>query len=84
MADTAKPFMHGRSKAVRIPKQYRFAGTEVKVSRDGDEVLLEPVDKPFDVVKWREELRSFGSEEFLPEGAPTDGDLLPIRDIDLD
>ena len=39
-APTAKLFMHGRSQAVRLPKEFRFAGTEVYVRRQGDEVVL--------------------------------------------
>jgi len=33
---TAKLFMHGRSQAVRLPKEFRFQGKEVRVSRVGD------------------------------------------------
>jgi antitoxin VapB len=40
---TAKLFMHGRSQAVRLPKEFRFEGTEVRVSKVGDKVILEPV-----------------------------------------
>ena len=29
MAAIAKLFVHGRSQAVRLPKEYRFEGTEV-------------------------------------------------------
>jgi antitoxin VapB len=36
MGDTAKLFMNGRSQAVRLPKAYRFEGTEVSVRRDGE------------------------------------------------
>ena len=36
----AKLFMHGRSQAVRLPKEFRFEGTEVFVRRMGDEVVL--------------------------------------------
>ena len=39
----AKLFTHGGSQAVRLPKAFRFAGTEVSVRRDGDRVILEPV-----------------------------------------
>ena len=39
-APTAKLFMHGRSQAVRLPKEFRFGGTEVYVRRQGDEVVL--------------------------------------------
>ena len=39
----AKVFSNGRSQAIRLPKEFRFAGTEVLVHRDGDAVILEPV-----------------------------------------
>lgn len=40
---TAKLFRHGGSQAVRLPKAFRFTGTEVLVERQGDAVLLRPV-----------------------------------------
>ena len=36
---TAKVFMTGRSQAVRLPKEFRFKGTEVEIFRRGDEVI---------------------------------------------
>jgi antitoxin VapB len=42
-AKTAKLFMHGRSQAVRLPKEFRLPGTEVRVSRMGNRVVLEPI-----------------------------------------
>ncbi len=42
MGDLAKIFWSGRSQAVRLPKQFRFDGTEVRIRRDGDKVILEP------------------------------------------
>lgn len=36
----AKLFMHGRSQAVRLPKEFRFSGSEVYVRRQGEEVVL--------------------------------------------
>ena len=39
----AKLFQHGGSQAVRLPKAFRFEGTEVTVRREGDAVILEPV-----------------------------------------
>ena len=68
---TAKLFMHGRSQAVRLPKEFRFEGAEVRVSRIGDKVILEAMAKPpFDVKAWRERLRVMGAADFLPEGRP--------------
>jgi antitoxin VapB len=43
MSATAKLFMHGRSQAVRLPKEFRFEGSEVRVSKVGDKVILEPL-----------------------------------------
>ncbi|MEG3143279.1 type II toxin-antitoxin system VapB family antitoxin [Sphingomonas sp. RT2P30] len=42
MNDMAKIFWNGRSQAVRLPKEYRFAGSEVSIRREGDKVILEP------------------------------------------
>ena len=42
MPRTAKLFRNGRSQAVRLPSEYRFAGSEVFVRRDpvtGDVIL---------------------------------------------
>lgn len=36
----AKLFTHGGSQAVRLPKEFRFEGTEVHVRRVGNEVVL--------------------------------------------
>ncbi len=66
---TAKLFMHGRSQAVRLPKEFRMPGTEVRVSKVGNGVLLEPVN--FDAKAWFAEmdrLRELSGEPFMPEG----------------
>jgi antitoxin VapB len=41
---SAKLFQNGRSQAVRLPKAFRFEGSEVKVCRVGKSVLLTPMD----------------------------------------
>lgn len=69
MSGTAKLFMHGRSQAVRLPKEFRFEGSEVKVSKVGDKVILEPIGrKPFDAAAWRAELDRFHSIPFMEDG----------------
>jgi antitoxin VapB len=40
---TAKLFWSGRSQAVRLPKEFRFDGKEVRIRRRGNAVILEPV-----------------------------------------
>lgn len=41
--DTAKIFWSGRSQAVRLPKEFRFEGEEVRIRRRGNAVVLEPI-----------------------------------------
>lgn len=40
---TAKLFWSGRSQAVRLPKDFRFEGDQVRIRRHGRAVILEPV-----------------------------------------
>jgi antitoxin VapB len=42
MSRTAKLFASGGSQAVRLPAEYRFAGKEVFIYRDGERVVLSP------------------------------------------
>ena len=45
MESTAKLFQNGRSQAVRLPKKFRFKGSEVKIRKKGRQVILEPLDQ---------------------------------------
>ena len=67
-APTAKLFQHGRSQAVRLPKEFRLPGKEVRVRRIGRSVLLEPMDEGFDMAAWWAKLDSYGDEPFMPQG----------------
>ena len=46
--ETARLFQSGRSQAVRLPKEFRFTGTDVGVRHFGNGVLLLPLDNPWD------------------------------------
>ncbi len=46
--ERAKLFQSGRSQAVRLPKEFRFNGTEVYVKRVGQAVVLLPMDDAWD------------------------------------
>jgi antitoxin VapB len=65
---TAKLFKNGRSQAVRLPKEFRFEGTEVAIRRDpatGEVVLAPAQPKPsigFD--EW------FALYDAIPDDAP--------------
>jgi antitoxin VapB len=48
----AKVFWTGRSQAVRLPKEFRFAAEEVAIRREGERVILEPVSIPRDAKGW--------------------------------
>ena len=45
MMKTAKLFWSGRSQAVRLPKEFRFDGDQVRIRRHGDQIILEPIAK---------------------------------------
>jgi antitoxin VapB len=68
MATVAKLFRNGRSQAVRLPREFRFEGTEVSVRRDpatGD-VILSPRRKS--LKEFFDLLDSLGSvEEFMKD-----------------
>jgi antitoxin VapB len=73
----AKLFQNGRSQAVRLPKEYRFEGDQVRIRRVAQGVLLEPfIAEP---AKWFEELDRFGSEPFMEKGRKQP--LAPRREI---
>lgn len=65
---TAKIFQHGRSQAVRLPKEFRLPGKEVHVRHLGAAVLLEPIGKAFDMDAWFVALDQFASVPFMEEG----------------
>jgi antitoxin VapB len=65
-SETAKLFKHGGSQAVRLPKEFRLPGTEVRVRRLGRGVLLEPLD--FDVGAWLAALGRYKDVPFMEEG----------------
>jgi len=65
---TAKLFKNGRSQAVRLPKEFRFTGTEIEVCRDaatGNVLLLQPADQPSK--SWQEWFDRFDSLD-IPDG----------------
>jgi len=46
---TAKLFTNGKSQAVRLPKEYRFAGNEVGVTRVGEMIILYPKERAWEI-----------------------------------
>jgi antitoxin VapB len=66
-AKTAKLFRNGRSQAVRLPREFRFEGNEVRIRQLGVGVLLEPMIS--DAPQWFDELDRFKSERFMKKGS---------------
>ena len=76
MESTAKLFQNGRSQAVRIPKAFRFKGTEVRIRKEGEKVILAPLEaRPWPDKFWR----NFKPDPTFAVPAP-----LPSTSIDLD
>ncbi len=72
----AKIFQNGRSQAVRIPKEFRFRGSEVKISKKSDKVILEPLERS----KWPEGFW----DVFLVDKDFKTPEALPAKNFSLD
>jgi antitoxin VapB len=74
----ASLFRNGRNQALRIPKAFELPGTEVLVHREGDRLIIEPVEKKKGLLAV---LAGFDPlDEEFPE---IDGDTLPLDDVRL-
>ncbi len=76
METTAKLFKNGRSQAVRLPKAFRFKGSEVKIRKEGNKVILEPLETS----DWP----SGFWDIFLPDHDFEVPKALPTKHFDLD
>ncbi len=48
---TAKIFTNGKSQAVRLPKEFRFSGSEVYIRRIGNAVVLLPAKDSWEMLQ---------------------------------
>jgi len=76
----AKLFWNGRSQAVRLPKEFRFEGDRVRVTRMGAGILLEPVPetKNESIEELFARMDAMGADPIFPEGRRQN--LAPIRE----
>ena len=65
MAQTAKLFWSGRSQAVRLPEEFRLAGDEVRIRKEGAAVILEPIPTDW---QWLDDIAGKFSEDFFRDG----------------
>ncbi|WP_152048073.1 antitoxin [Aureimonas psammosilenae] len=80
----ARVFRNGRSRAVRIPKEFDFEGDEVTIRREADGTLRILPDRkemtPAELVAWLRSLPPLSPEEMnFP-----DIDDLPPKPVDFD
>jgi antitoxin VapB len=60
--DTAKIFWSGRSQAVRLPKEFRFEGEEVRIRRRGSAIVLEPITQDW---RWLDAITGPVDQDFI-------------------
>ena len=85
-AKTAKVFKNGRSQAVRLPKEFRFEGTEVAIRRDpatGEVVLAEAPEVAPKKKLSAEELFRIFDEAGFPDDFMSDREVHMPRKLDL-
>jgi len=63
--EKAKLFQNGNSQAVRLPKEFRMPGNEVKIYKKGNQIIIEPLETTWDELF--ESLAEF-PEDFMEEG----------------
>jgi antitoxin VapB len=66
----ASLFRNGRNQAVRIPREFELEGTEVLVRKEGDSLIITPIQKPSLLA-------------VLARLHPLDEELPPIDDLPL-
>jgi antitoxin VapB len=81
MAETgiAKLFRNGRSQAVRLPREFRFEGSQVRVRRLAEGVLLEPI--VADTSQWFAKLDSLRHGDFMGKGKGRKQPKTPRREM---
>jgi antitoxin VapB len=75
----AKLFRNGRSQAVRLPREFRFEGSQVRVRRVAEGVLLEPLIA--DPAEWFAEMDGLRQGYFLGKSKERNQPLTPRRQI---
>lgn len=74
---TAKLFTNGSSQAVRLPKEFRFNGTEVYVQKVGSSLMLVPKDKAWET--FLEGINEF-SDDYLKKVEERPANLQPVEE----
>lgn len=74
----ARLFRNGRNLALRIPREFELGCDEVRIIKEGDRLIVEPIRKPGDLTEL------LASWEPIEDGLPdVDEGLEPLDDVDL-
>ncbi|HEX3070596.1 MAG TPA: type II toxin-antitoxin system VapB family antitoxin [Thermoanaerobaculia bacterium] len=60
--ETAKVFWSGRSQAVRLPKEFRVDAQEVRLKKQGQKIIMEPIPETWD---WLDAIAGTLDRDFL-------------------
>ncbi|GHD11521.1 twitching motility protein PilT [Tianweitania populi] len=78
-------FMNGRSRAVRIPKEFEFEGDEVTIRKEADGTLTLVPDvrerSPKEILQWLRRQPPLAASDF-PD-IDDDSDMLPLDEVEL-
>lgn len=77
-AREAKLFRNNRSQAIRIPAEFELPGETVLISRDGDRLIVEPLQRRASLIALLDSWEPV--EENFPD---VDEHLPPLRDVEL-
>ena len=72
---TARLFRNGRNQAIRIPREFELPGTEARLRKEGDALIITPI-------KERSLLSTLKSLRPIEEDFPRIGEL-PAEQVDL-
>jgi antitoxin VapB len=75
---TVSIFQNGRNQAVRIPRDFELPGKEARIFRDGDRLIIEPIESRGTLLHILETLPNL--EETIPD---VDEGLGEVDDVQL-
>jgi antitoxin VapB len=64
-------FRNGRSQAVRIPKDFELEGSEAIIRKEGDRLIIEPIDGKNRLIELLKKLSPIEEELYEGEDAPS-------------
>ena len=63
-------FRNGRNQAVRIPREFELLGNEAIMRREGDKLIIEPVEKNLGLLELLRSWEPIDEEFELPDDPP--------------